>query len=172
LSKTNPNVKNLKDLAKLEEDYAVKLDKDVRGYGNDVLQQIIDSVAIDSTKHAGLYKACAAILEGTSLSITDVEFEQLQKSLNEHINVETKMIKSVETMLLQIKDPRIRMVLNHIRDDEYRHHTLLKNFDKLVVKKELILESDVWNMLFRDALTHGHAPPGPYEIDSIFQEQE
>lgn len=162
MSKTNPNVQKLKELAKLEEDYAVKLDKDVRGIGNDVLQQIIDSVAIDSTKHAGLYKACAAILEGRSLSITDIEFEQLQKSLAEHIKVEVEMLKMVDTMLIRIKDSRIRMMLNHIRDDEYRHHTLLKNLSEMVVKKELLSESDVWNMLLRDAFTHG-APIGPYE---------
>lgn len=163
LSKSNSNIEKLKELAKKEEDYAVKLDKDVRGYGNDVLQQIIDSVAIDSTKHAALYKACASILEGKSLSITDIEFEQLQKSLNEHIKVEVDMLKMVDTMIIRIKDPRIRMMLNHIRDDEYRHHTLLKNINQMVVKKEVLLEQDVWNMLFRDALTHGHAPPGPYE---------
>jgi len=33
-----------------------------------------------------------------------------------------------------------------------------------VIKREVILEKDVWNQLFRDALTHGHAPPGPFEV--------
>lgn len=165
MSSNEKNVEKLKELAKLEEDYGVKLDKEVRGYGwgNEVLQQLIDSIAIDSTKHAGLYKACAYILEGKSLSITDIQYEQLQKSLSEHIKIEEDMLKMVDTMILRIKDSRIRMMLNHIRDDEYRHHVLLKNINQMVIKKELLLEEDIWNMLFRDALTHGHAPPGPYE---------
>jgi len=56
------------------------------------------------------------------------------------------------------------MMLNHIRDDEYRHHELLRNLNEAVIKREVILEKDVWNQLFRDALTHGHAPPGPFEV--------
>jgi len=154
--------KKYSDYAKVEENYSVKLDSDVRGYGNEVLKEIIDSVAIDSKKHAGLYRACAAIIDGHSLSVTDIEYEQLQKSLKDHIAIEVDMIKTVEALLKTTKDPRIKMMLEHIRDDEYRHHKLLKAIGELVVKKEIILEKDIWNMLFRDALKHG-APEGQWE---------
>ena len=156
-------VNKLKDLARVEEDYSVKLDTEVRGYGNEILREIIESVAIDSKKHAGLYKACAAVLEKNSLSITDVEYEELTKTMEKHITIEANMIKMVDEMMTKIKDDRVRMMLRHIKDDEIRHHNLLRNIAKMVVKQELLLEQDVWNQLFRDVLTHGHAGPDQWE---------
>ena len=152
-------ISRLKDLARVEEDYSVKLGAEVRGYGNEIVREIVDSVAIDSKKHAGLYKASASVLENRSLSLTDVEYEDLMKKLKEHIAIEENMIKMVNEMMKKIKDERVQMMLQHIKDDEIRHHKLLRNMAKMVVKNELILEQDVWNQLFRDVLTHGHAPP-------------
>jgi hypothetical protein len=123
---------------------------------------MLDSVAIDSRKHAALYKACAAIAEGRSLSITDIEYDQILKSIKDHIKVEAEMLKVVDAELKKTKDPRVKMMLEHIKDDEYRHHKLLKAIAELVVKTEVILEKDIWNQLFRDAIQHGH-PEGQFE---------
>jgi len=152
-----------KEYAKVEEDYSVKLDVDVRGYGNEIFRQILESVAIDSKKHAALYNACATIIEGRSLSITDIEYEQIMKSIKNHIQIEDHMLKVVSEELKKTKDPRIKMMLEHIKDDEYRHHKLLKSMEELVVKDEVVLEKDIWNQVFRDAISHGHAPPDVYE---------
>jgi hypothetical protein len=152
-----------RELSGVEIDYAVKLDADVRGYGNEVLRDIVGSVAVDSRKHAGLFKACAAISAGESLSLTEDEYNELVANLAKHEAVEGNMIKTVDEMLSKTNDERIKMMLNHIKDDEVRHHKLIEALTKMVVKKEVILEKDVWNQLFRDVLTHGHAPPGQWE---------
>ncbi len=152
-----------KELSRVEEDYAVKLEAEVRGYGNEVLRDIVGSVAVDSRKHAGLFKACAAIEAGESLSLTEDEYRGLVESLEKHEAVEGNMIKQVDDILAKTKDDRIRMMLNHIKSDEIRHHLLIRNLTKMVVKREVILEKDVWNQLFRDVLTHGHAPPDQWE---------
>ena len=152
-----------KNLSRVEDDYAVKLEGEVRGYGNEILRDIVGSVAIDSKKHAGLFKACAAISEGVSLSLSEDEYSELIESLEKHETVEGNMIKVVDDLLTKTKDDRIRMMLNHIKADEIRHHLLIRNLTKMVVKREVILEKDVWNQLFRDVLTHGHAPPDQWE---------
>jgi hypothetical protein len=163
LSKTNTTAgKKYSELAKMEEDYAVKLGVDVRGYGNEIFRQMLDSVAIDSRKHAALYKACAAIAENRSLSVTDTEYEEIMKSIKIHIKVETEMLKVVDVELKKTKDPRVKMMLEHIKDDEYRHHKMLSAMAELVVKTEVVLEKDIWNQLFRDAIQHGH-PEGQFE---------
>jgi len=151
-----------KELSRVEEDYAVKLDAEVRGYGNEVLRDIIGSVAVDSKKHSGLFKACAAIAAGESLSVTEDEYRGLVESLEKHEAVEGNMIKVVDDLLAKTKDERIKMMLLHIKSDEVRHHALIRNLTKLVVKKEVVLEQGVWDQLFRDALTHG-APRGEWE---------
>jgi hypothetical protein len=164
MSKTDTKMaEKFKELSRVENDYAVKLDAEVRGYGNEVLRDIVGSVAVDSKKHAGLFKACAAIAAGESLSLTEDEYNNLVSSLEKHEAVEGNMIKVVDDILAKTKDDRIRMMLNHIKSDEIRHHLLIKNLTKMVVKREVILDKDVWNQLFRDALTHGHAPPDQWE---------
>lgn len=152
-----------KNLSRVEDDYAVKLDAEVRGYGNEILRDIVGSVAVDSKKHSGLFKACAAIAAGESLSLTEDEYNALVESLQKHEAVEGNMIKVVDDILAKTKDDRIRMMLNHIKSDEIRHHLLIRSLTKMVVKREIILEKDVWNQLFRDVLTHGHAPPDQWE---------
>ncbi|MDP2899582.1 MAG: hypothetical protein Q8O47_01255 [Candidatus Bathyarchaeota archaeon] len=156
-------VDKFKELSVVEDDYAVKLDTEVRGYGNEILRDIVGSIAVDSRKHAGLFKACAAITAGDSLSLTEDEYNQLVGSLEKHEAVEGNMIKVVDDILAKNKDDRIKMMLNHIKSDEIRHHALIRNLTKMVVKREVILEKDVWNQLFRDVLTHGHAPPDQWE---------
>jgi len=156
-------VDKFKELSRVEDDYAVKLDTEVRGYGNEILRDIIGSIAVDSKKHAGLFKACAAITGGESLSLTEDEYNELVQSLQKHETVEGNMIKVVDDILAKTKDDRIKMMLNHIKSDEIRHHLLIRNLTKMVVKREVILEKDIWNQLFRDALTHGHAPPDQWE---------
>ena len=151
-----------KEMSKVENDYAVKLEGEVRGYGNEVLRGIIGSVAVDSKKHAGLFEACAAITAGDSLSITEDGYNELVESLKKHVAIEENMLKIVNEILANTKDDRIKMMLRHIKSDEIRHNTLLRNMTKKVVKREVILEEDVWNQLFRDALTHG-APQGQWE---------
>jgi hypothetical protein len=161
--KDDKMAEKFKNLSRVEDDYAVKLDAEVRGYGNEILRDIVGSVAVDSKKHSGLFKACAAITAGESLSLTEDEYNALVESLQKHEAVEGNMIKVVDDILAVTRDDRIRMMLNHIKSDEIRHHLLIRNLTNMVVKREIILEKDVWNQLFRDALTHGHAPPGQWE---------
>jgi rubrerythrin len=152
-----------RELSVVENDYAVKLDAEVRGYGNEIVRDIVGSVAVDSKKHSGLFKACAAIVAGESLSLTENEYNELVSSLEKHEKVEGNMIKTVDDILAKTKDDRIKMMLNHIKSDEIRHHLLIRAMTKMVVKREVILEKDVWNQLFKDVLTHGHAPPDQWE---------
>ena len=152
-----------KELSVVENDYAVKLDGEVRGYGNEIFRDIIGSIAIDSKKHSGLFKACAAISNGDSLSLSEDEYNELVASIKKHEAVEGNMIKIVDDLLAKTKDDRIKMMLNHIKSDEVRHHLLINNMTKMVAKREVILDKDVWNQLFRDVLTHGHAGPDQFE---------
>ncbi len=151
----------LEKLAVLEEEYALRLDEDVRGLGNEAVRRLIMSVSYDSEKHAGLYRAVAEILRGSSLAITDIDYEQLEGSLRRHVEVEETMIREVETLLKEIDDGRARRLLLEIRADELRHHPFMRNLLELVLKREVIPEQDVWDLIWRDVPTHGH-PPDPY----------
>ncbi len=49
------------------------------------------------------------------------------------------MLKIVNEILANTKDDRVRMMLSHIKSDEIRHNSLLRNMTKMVVKREVIL---------------------------------
>lgn len=143
-------------LSELEGKYAVELDREYRGYGNEVVRELISSVMVDSQKHAGLYKAAAYIVSGKSLSITDEEYTELEKSLTKHIEKEKEMLDAVTVLMEEVKDERVLKILIKIYEDELMHHPFLVSFLDLVIKRETITEQDIWDMLFKDLPTHGH----------------
>jgi hypothetical protein len=145
----------LRMLSDLEEKYAVELDKEYRGYGNEVVRQLIASVMVDSKKHAGLYKTAAYIVEGKSLSIMDLEFEELEKHLRLHIEMEQEMIDAAKGLMEEVEDQRVKKILTWIYEDELFHHPMMKVLLEVVLKREMISEEDVWDMLFKDLPTHG-----------------
>jgi hypothetical protein len=148
----------LRMLSDLEDKYAVELGREYRGYGNEVVRRLIESIMVDSRKHAGLYRTAAYIAEGKSLSIMDLEFEELEKRLRLHIEKEQEMIDAAKALMDEAKDERVRKILAWIYEDELLHHPMMTVLLDAVLKRETLTEKDIWDMVFRDLPTHGHAP--------------
>jgi hypothetical protein len=153
-------VEKMEEMALMEEEYAVDYDEDVAGLGNVAVAGLLGSVALDSRKHAGLYRAIAAILKGP-LGITDVEYERLESSLKRHVEVEERMMAEARALLEGEEDARVKTLLSEIYADEVRHHGFLLNLLEAVLRRDLIFDEDVWAMIWRDVPTHG-APRDPY----------
>lgn len=153
-------VRKMEQMAEMEEEYALRYDEDVAGLGNVAIAGLIKGIALDSEKHAGLYRATADILKGP-LAITDVEYDKLEASLKRHIEVEERMMEEARALMEGEGDDRVRFLLKEIYADEVRHHRFLSNLLEAVVKRDAIFEEDVWKMIWRDVPTHG-APRDPY----------
>jgi rubrerythrin len=153
-------VKKMEEMAEMEEEYAIAYDKNVMGLGNVAIEELMMSVALDSRKHAGLYRAIATILKGP-LAITDMEYDELEESLRRHVEVEARMMEEAKALMEGEEDDRVRRLLEEIYADEVRHHKFLSSLLEAVVKRDLIFEGDVWDMIWRDVPTHG-APRDPY----------
>jgi rubrerythrin len=147
-------------MAKMEEDYAVDYDKNVEGLGNIAITGLMRSVSLDSMKHAGLYRTIATIIKG-SIGISDLEYDTLEETLRKHIEVETKMMKGVKSLMEGEQDERVKFLLNEIYLDEARHHKFLSNLLEAVLKKDMIFDEEIWDQLWRDVPTHG-APSDPF----------
>ena len=156
----NERIKKMEEMAEMEENYAISYDKNVTGLGNVAISELIRSVVHDSHKHAGLYRTIATILKGPIL-ITDQEYNQLETSLKKHIEVETKMMDESRTLMEEEQNKRVRRLLEEIYADEIRHHKFLSNLLEVVIKKDMILETDIWDMIWKDVPTHG-APRDPF----------
>ena len=151
--------KEMKDMAKMEEQYAVKLDKDFRGWGNPAVDSLIEAIAYDSKKHAVLYRTAAYLVEGKNLSIIDLKYEDLEKRLRKHIETEEKMLKRVKELMDKVENEGAKRLLSEVYSDEVSHHPFMKQLLKLVLKGEDITEEDVFNMVFRDLPTGGAPDP-------------
>ena len=151
--------KEMKDMAKIEEQYAVKLDKDFRGWGNPAVDSLIEAIAYDSKKHAVLYRTAAYLVEGKNLSIIDLKYEDLEKSLRKHIETEEKMLKRVKELMDKVENEGAKRLLSEVYNDEVSHHPFMKQLLKLVLKGEAITDEDVFNMVFRDLPTGGAPDP-------------
>ena len=151
-------VEEMNEMADMEEEYAIKLDKDFRGWGNPAVDALIEAIAFDSKKHAILYRTAAYIEEGKSLAVIDIKAEDLEKRLKAHIETEEKMLKKVKEMITKTDNEGVKKILTEIYADEVTHHPFMKNLMEMV-KKETITEEDVFNMLFRDLPTGGAPDP-------------
>ena len=149
----------MKEMAEMEEQYAIKLDKDFRGWGNPAVDALIEAVAFDSKKHAILYRTAAYLVEGKSLSLIDIQYEDLAASLRKHIETEEKMLKKVKELISKVENKGAKNLLIEIYSDEVSHHPFMKNLLELALKGETITEEDVFNMVFRDLPTGGAPDP-------------
>ena len=149
----------MKEMAEMEEQYAIKLDKDFRGWGNPAVDALIEAVAFDSKKHAILYRTAAYLVEGKSLALIDIQYEDLAASLRKHIETEEKMLKKVKELISKVKNKGAKNLLIEIYSDEVSHHPFMKNLLELALKGETITEEDVFNMVFRDLPTGGAPDP-------------
>ena len=148
----------MNEMADMEEQYAIKLDKDFRGWGNPAVDALIEAIAFDSKKHAVLYRTAAYLEEKKTLAVIDIKVEDLEKRLKSHIETEEKMLKTVKEMIGKAETQGAKNLLKEIYADEVTHHPFMKKLLEMV-KKETITEEDVFNMLFRDLSTGGAPDP-------------
>ncbi len=153
------NVKKIKSMVKMEQDYATSLSTSVEGLSNVVVRELLRGIAHDSQKHAGLYNAILNLMKSEGKALDDQEYDRLKSVIKEHIKVESRMVREVEKLLAIEQDKRIKHIITEIYEDEVRHHALMKRLLEAVIRKEAILEEDVWDMIWRDVPGHG-APPG------------
>ena len=142
-------------MVRMEENHASSLSTSIDGLSNVVVREILRSVAHDSQKHAGLYTAILSLLEGSQQAIVEEEYNRIEAVLKKHIEVESQMTQEVKQLLENGLDGRVKHLLIEIYEDEIRHHTLMMRLLEAVIKREAILEEDMWNMIWRDVPGHG-----------------
>lgn len=153
-------IKKMEEMAKTEEEYALHLEKDVFGLGNEVVKGLVMSIAYDSQKHAGIYRTAASLLKKSPLAVVEKEAVEFEDSLKKHIEVEDKMMREVEALMEDEEDERVKLLLSEVYADEKRHHTFMKNLLEAVIKRDTISDDDIWKMIWKDVESHG-APPSP-----------
>lgn len=148
-------VESLKKSIELENKNAVELERGVAGLKSGVIKAILGSIAFDSRKHGEMYRGVLNILTGISPAISEEDFESLKRIVETHIKLEEEMIRELKSYMDEVKDPRVENIFRYIFEDEVKHHRLLLNILEIIVKREVLKESEIWEMLWKEVPFHG-----------------
>ena len=154
----NEMKKFFKNQIKLEHHIVESITNSLKNVRNPVVKQVLRAIAFDSQKHAGIYHAAMSISAVTP-ALTEKEYTELEEITEKHIIDEKKALSALDKIMPEVKSDKIRFLLESIAADEKKHHEILEKLVDLIVKKEAILEEDLWEILWKNVPFHG-APGG------------
>lgn len=99
---------------------------------NPIAKSLLYEMQIDSLKHAKILQSLADALKKRPLDLWSYKIEKYvdslaaRKAMEEHVDIEQRMLKYTEDILKQVKDEGARVILQHILEDEKKHHQSLK----------------------------------------------
>jgi rubrerythrin len=148
-------VEFFKKQIKLEKEIVEAAHSAVKDLKNKMVKELIEGIASDSTKHASLLSSLLAAHEGSNPLIDEKVTDQLKTNLEEHIRLEQQAIDTYKELLKTLEGEKEKLVIKYILGDEIRHHRLLITLHKMIVEKETITEQDIWDLTWKDSISHG-----------------
>jgi len=149
----------LKNQVKVEKEIVASLEKPLRVMKNPAVKGVLMGVSLDSIKHAELYMSAITLLTQASTALTQENLDEQKALIEKHIEIESKLIKVLETMIPSIDNKKVTFLLEAILSDERRHHEMLKMVLEIIIHGESITEDDWWKLLWENVPFHG-APGG------------
>lgn len=143
-------------LSSLEKEYAEKLSSSASSVRNPAIKAVMKAVSTDSLKHSALYATLLEFMEPGRAMLTDEEADRIREEIERHIETEGRMIEEVKEILENEDLSKAeKFILEMILRDEVLHHALLKRVHEILVSRETLTESDLWDMVWKDTTYHG-----------------
>ncbi len=147
---------SFENMSKLEKEYSKKLAESAKDVKNPVVKVVMTAVAQDSLKHSMIYDAMTELLKGERPLIGEVELDRIASEIEYHIRTEEQMIRYLkETLERGVENKAIKFLLETLLRDELYHHALLKKVLEMIVRREAFTESDLWDLVWKEATFHG-----------------
>lgn len=140
----------LKKQIELEKKIVNTAENSVKDMKNILIKEMILSISLDSKKHANMLNALLSMQKTTQPFISEVISKQLQKNIQNHIELELEAIQTYKKLLDEIDDEQVKMVVQAIYTDELRHHALLKKIYSVLIEKETLDEGEIWEFIKDD----------------------
>ena len=131
------------------------VEENVAQLGNAFIKEFLIGVSQDSTKHAALLKSLRKAVEGPTPFISMDERDKIANGIQKHIVLEEEAVKTYGELIEKSDNEQVKIIASMIRDDEIRHHALLKELQKTVLEPETLTEDMIWDMMWRDSPWHG-----------------
>lgn len=131
------------------------VEENVAKLGNAFIKDLLIGVSQDSTKHAALLKSLRKAVEGPTPFISLEERDKIANGIQKHIDIEAEAVKTYGELIEKSENDQVKTIASMIREDEFRHHALLKELHKTLVEPETLTEDMIWDMMWRDSPWHG-----------------
>jgi len=109
----------LKKQVGIERGNAESLRRAVPGIRNVLVKGLLGSIAHDSLKHAEIYESLISYLSASGTALTEKEFEELKRIVEEHIRIEQRMISMLDELVGKVAtDKKLTYILKYVLYDE------------------------------------------------------
>lgn len=131
------------------------VEENVSKLGNAFIKDLLLGVSQDSQKHAALLKSLKKAVEGPTPFISEAERDKIAEGIGKHIKMEENAVRTYQELADKSDNEQVKTIAMMIREDELRHHALLKELHKAVVEPETLTEDDIWDVFWKDTPWHG-----------------
>ncbi len=124
----------------IEEEHVKQLTEMEKTIGNAAAKLLLLEMRLDSQKHAGILNGILETLKATPAGQNLWEYRLgnyvdplvAKKSVENHIKMESDVLAHVEEEVRRAKDGGVKLLLQHIAEDEKKHHKILEAIVKNV----------------------------------------
>lgn len=127
---------------KLEKNTVRKIERLEKATGNLAVKLFLAEMRFDTQKHAKILQTMLDLMkqrepEKASRTLWETKIHSYvdtvvaKKMLEDHVEVETNMLRHVEEEMKRTDDEALKMLFEHIADDEKKHHKIME----MILKK-------------------------------------
>lgn len=140
----------LNKMVKIEEKIVESVNDSLETIENYAVESALKGISLDSMKHAEMYRSALVLLTKKRLPLNQKQFDDQRELISWHIKKEEEMIEGLTEVMPMIEDEKVSFLLEAIMSDERRHHRVLKELHKVLVRGESIIEEDWWDAVWKD----------------------
>jgi len=148
-------IRFLKEQIEIENSIVKSLNASLNSIKNPSVKGVLKGISLDSVKHAEMHVAALELLTEAGQALTEERFEEQKRLVEEHIDLETRLIKRISEEIPKVTNEKIKLLLEAILSDERRHHQLLKEVLKILVRGETITEDEWLDLIWKNVPFHG-----------------
>ena len=138
MSEREKLIQLVKTHVKIEEEHVRQLTEMEKTIGYAAAKLLLLEMKLDSQKHAGILNGILDTLKEAPAGQTLWEYRLesyidplvAKKSVENHIKMESDVLAHVEDEIKHTKDEGMKLLLQHIAEDEKKHHKILETIVK------------------------------------------
>ena len=134
-------VELIKKQIKIEKNFVTTVDEQIKNMHNVAAKLLLLETQKDSEKHAMILKGILdVIVQKDAKPLWDTLLDSyidkvvIRRALDNHIKTEIEMLKHIKKETEETKDEGIKLLLEHIANDEEKHHKILQTIIKQAYK--------------------------------------